>query len=89
MGLVYENAGYINDAHISYFKALKAYKNGLSEVSTPKELIDDTYTSALILGMENRAAEIKKEYPKACKRVITSDYGECIVVDIMVLCPKK
>ncbi|GHT64155.1 hypothetical protein AGMMS50222_00730 [Endomicrobiia bacterium] len=89
MGLVYENAGYTDDARISYFKALKAYKNGLSEVSTPKELIDDAYTSALISGMESRAAEIKKEYPKACKRVIPSNYGECIVVDYNGFVPEK
>ncbi|MDR2437687.1 MAG: hypothetical protein LBD17_06485, partial [Endomicrobium sp.] len=46
-GLIYENAGYINDAYVSYSKALKAYKSTIFDVSVPKGLIDDAYTSAL------------------------------------------
>jgi hypothetical protein len=89
MGLVYENAGCINDAHISYFKALKAYRDGLAQLPAPKELIDEAYTSALVLGMQDRAAQIKKEYPKACKRVIPEAYGECIVIDYNGFVPEK
>jgi hypothetical protein len=89
MGIVYENAGYINDAHISYYRALKAYTNGISGVVLPKDLIDDTYTSALILGMEDRAAEIKKEYQQAHKREIPDSYGECIVICYSGFIPEK
>jgi hypothetical protein len=89
MGLVYENAGYINDAHISYIKALKAYKNGLAQLPTPKELIDGAYTSALVLGMEDRAGDIKKKYPSACRRLIPEACGECIVIDYNGFVPEK
>jgi hypothetical protein len=89
MGIVYENAGYINDAHISYYRALKAYTNGISGVIPSKDLIDDTYTSALLLGMEDRAAEIKKEYPQAHKREIPDSCGECIVICYSGFIPEK
>lgn len=89
MGLVYENSGYLNDAHISYYTALKAYKNGIAEVSVPKELIDDAYTSALALGMSDRALEIKQNYPQAHQREIPNGYGECIVVDYNGFVPEK
>jgi hypothetical protein len=39
--------------------------------------------------MEDRAAEIKEEYPQAQKRVIPSGYGECIVVDYNGFVPEK
>jgi hypothetical protein len=89
MGLIYENAGYINDAHISYVKALKAYKNGPAQLPAPKELIDDAYTSALNLGMEDRATAIKKEYPSACRQLIPEACGECIVIDYNGFVPEK
>ncbi|MDR3256389.1 MAG: hypothetical protein LBT18_01855 [Endomicrobium sp.] len=89
MGLVYENAGYLNDAHISYYKALKAYKNGIVEIVPPKELVNDAYTSALVLGMSDRALEIKRDYPKAQRNIIPEGYGECIVVDYNGFVPKK
>jgi hypothetical protein len=89
MGLVYENGGYLNDAHISYYTALKAYKNGIAEVAVPKDLIDDAYTSALALSMDDRASEIKKNYPNARKREIPDGYGECIVVDYNGFVPEK
>jgi hypothetical protein len=89
MGFVYENAKDINDAHISYYKALKAYKNGIAEIAVPKKLIDDAYTSALLLGMEDRAYEIKKEYPQACKCMIPSGCGECVVINYNGIVPEK
>jgi hypothetical protein len=89
MGLVYENSGCLNDAHISYYTALKAYKNNIAEVPVPKELVDDAYTSALALGMSDRASEIKKNYPQAHQREIPNDYGECIVVDYNGFVPEK
>ncbi|MCA6071785.1 MAG: hypothetical protein LE168_05425 [Endomicrobium sp.] len=89
MGLVYENSGYLNDAHISYCTALKAYKNGIAEIPVPKELVDDAYTSALALGMSERASEIKKNYPQAHQREIPNGYGECIVVDYNGFAPEK
>jgi hypothetical protein len=88
-GLIYENADYLNDAFISYSMALKAYKNGTAKVATPKDLIDDAYTSALLLGMPDKASEIKKNFPQAKKRVIPEKCGECILFDYNGFIPEK
>ncbi|MDR2436595.1 MAG: hypothetical protein LBD17_00755 [Endomicrobium sp.] len=88
-GLVYENAGYLNDAFISYSRALKAYKNGVVKVATPKDLVDDAYTSALFLGMLDKANEIKKNFPQAKKRVIPEKCGECILFGYNGFVPEK
>ncbi len=89
MGIIYENGGYLNDAHISYYMALKAYQNGIANVPVPKDLINDAYTSALKLGMPERADEIKKEFPNARRNDIQAGYGECIIVDYNGFMPKK
>jgi hypothetical protein len=89
MGLVYENADYLNDAHISYYRALQAYKKGVIPLKTPAELIDDAYTSALNLGMSQRANEIKKNYPQAKERIIPDGFGECIIVNYNGFVPEK
>jgi hypothetical protein len=88
-GLIYENAGYLNDAFISYSMALKAYKNGAAKVAIPKDLIDDAYTSALLLGMPDKASEIKKNFPRAKERVIPEKCGECILFDYNGFVPEK
>ncbi|MDR3253568.1 MAG: hypothetical protein LBT07_01210 [Endomicrobium sp.] len=89
MGLVYENADYLNDAHISYYRALQAYKKGVVALKMPSELIDDAYTSAVNLGMIQRANEIKNSHPQAKKRVIPEGFGECIIVDYNGFIPEK
>jgi hypothetical protein len=89
MGLVYENAGYLNDAHISYYRALQAYKNGILTLKIPSDLIDDAYTSALTLGMIQRANEIKNSYPQAKKRIIPDGFGECVIVSYNGFVPEK
>jgi hypothetical protein len=88
-GLIYENAGYLNDAYISYSKALKAYKNGVAGIAIPEDLIDDAYTSALLLGMTDKAGEIKKDFPQAKKRTLPENYGECIVFNYNGFIPQK
>jgi hypothetical protein len=89
MGLLYENAGYLNDAYISYSMALKAYKNGAAEIAVPKDLVDDAYTAALVLGMPDKAGEIKKDFPQAKKRIIPENCGECILFDYNGFVPEK
>lgn len=89
MGLVYEAGGYLNDAHISYYLALNAYKKGLALITVPKDLINDAYTSALNLGMRERADEIKKDYPSANKSIIPEGYGECVFIVYNGYIPKK
>lgn len=81
MGLVYENAGEINDAHISYCLALKAYENSTYSVAVPQDLIDDAYTTALKLGLLDRAKEIKEDHPKAKEKRVPKDCGECIIIN--------
>jgi len=89
MGIVYENAGYINDAYISYIKAIKLYKDGIVPMPVPKDLVDSAYTTALQLGMKDRAADIKSEYPGAQETDIPEGYGECIIIDYHGFMPKK
>ena len=89
MGLVYENAGFLNDAHVSYFMALKAYETGLADVAVPQDLIDDAYTTALLLGMNDRAQDIKKDYPSAKKIMIPRGYGECVIINFNGYIPEK
>ena len=89
MGLVYENGGYLNDANLSYYLALKAYKKGIAGILPPEELINDAYTTALALGMDERAAEIKKSYPAAKITNIPSGCGEVIILDYNGYVPKK
>jgi hypothetical protein len=88
-GLIYEKAGYLNDAYISYSKALKSYKNGITDIAVPEDLIDDAYTSALLLGMHDKASEIKKDFPQARKRTIPENYGECLVFNYNGFIPQK
>jgi hypothetical protein len=89
MGLVYENAGYLNDAHISYYRALQSYKKSIIALKMPSELIDDAYTSAVNLGMNQRANEIKNNYPQAKKCVIPEGFGECIIIGYNGFVPEK
>jgi hypothetical protein len=89
MGLVYENGGYLNDAFISYIAAIKAYSSSPYSVSINQDLIDDAYTSALKLGMNDRASGIKKQYPKAKMRDIPKGYAECILIDYNGSIPQK
>jgi hypothetical protein len=89
MGLIYENAGYLNDAYISYSMALKAYKNSVAEITVPTDLVDDAYTAALVLGMPDKASEIKKDFPQSKKRIIPEDCGECILFDYNGFVPEK
>ncbi|MDR2860252.1 MAG: hypothetical protein LBV66_00270 [Elusimicrobiota bacterium] len=89
MGLVYENADYLNDAYTSYNLALNAYKNGISGVTVPKDLINDAYKSALKLGLKSEAAKIKSQYPTAEDKEIPSNFGEVIVIDYNGLVPEK
>lgn len=89
MGLVYENGGYINDAHVSYYLALKAYKNGISGISPPRDLVNDAYTTALLLEMPDRAARIKEDFPQAEKSLIPKGFGELVIVDYNGAMPRK
>lgn len=89
MGLVYENAGYFNDALISYKLAVKAYDGGIYNVSAPQDLINRLYALYYNLGMMQEAAFLRSKYPSANRVSVKSSCGELIVVNYNGLSPKK
>jgi len=89
MGIVYENAGYSNDALISYKMALKAYGNSnLYVVPVPADLVNNLYTLYCKFGMNQEAADLKNIYSYA-SRTDAPGTGELIVIDYNGLSPKK
>lgn len=63
-GMIYENAGETNDAHVSYLRALDAYGDYLKNyaVPAPRELAEDAARTAEKLGMLSRAQDIRNKY---------------------------
>jgi tetratricopeptide (TPR) repeat protein len=88
MGLIYENAGYINDALISYKLALKAYPNTISKTPAPDDLINSLYNAYLSLSMFDEAKNLKDKYPFVKKNNFANN-GELIVVNYNGISPKK
>jgi hypothetical protein len=88
MGLIYENAGYINDALISYKLALKAYPNTISKTPAPDDLINSLYNAYLSLSMYEEAKNLKDKYPFVKKNNFANK-GELIVVNYNGISPKK
>lgn len=88
MGLIYENAGYMNDALISYKLALKAYPKTISKTPIPKDLINSLYNAYLSLSMLSEAKAFKDEYPFVCKNTLNNK-GELIIINYNGLSPKK
>ena len=90
MGIVYENAGYYNDAVISYKAALKNYnsKDNVYSLSAPQDLINSLYNLYKKLGFSQEATELKQKY-KITKPSNQESYGELIVVNYNGLSPKK
>ncbi|MCL2390968.1 MAG: hypothetical protein FWD54_04885 [Endomicrobia bacterium] len=89
MGLVYENAGQLNDAHVSYFVALRAYRDGIVSIAPPQDLINDAYTTALRLRMSARAAQIKADFPSARDNRIPASQGELVILCYNGFIPRK
>ncbi|MCL2334908.1 MAG: hypothetical protein FWC57_02470 [Endomicrobia bacterium] len=89
MGLVYENAGYVNDAYVSYARAIDLYRTGIVPLAVPQDLIDSAYSAALYLGMNDRAGEIKSRYPSAQRKIMPDGYGELIIINYNGFMPKK
>lgn len=88
MGLIYENAGYKNDALISYKLALKAYPKTISKTPVPKDLINSLYNAYLSLSMTDEAKAVKEEYPFVQKNNLNNK-GELIIINYNGLSPKK
>lgn len=89
MGLVYENAGYFNDALISYKLALKAYDDGIYCVAAPQDLVNRLYSLYYNMSMTQEAASLKSKYPTADRIRVPPASGELIIVDYNGLSPKK
>lgn len=89
MGIIYENAGYLNDAMVSYKIALRAYSDyNLSGVSVPQDLINNLYTLYRYYALSSEADTLKIKYPKTQKTDLV-DNGNLIIINYNGLAPKK
>ena len=89
MGIVYENAGYYNDAIISYKLALKSYKdNNFYNLPIPQDLIYSLYYLYAKLGFSQEATELKKQY-EITEEVKKENYGELIIINYNGISPRK
>ena len=89
MGLVYQNAGFLNDAMVSYKLALLAYANyNICDMKVPEDLVNNLYTIYCHYGLEQDAKSLRKTYPYA-KQLYTNDNGTLFIVNYNGLAPKK
>lgn len=92
MGLIYEDAGYLNDAYISYRKSLEAYNKYHKNYNTPvpKMLVRDAISSAKRLGFKDRVEEIKKNWGgRETQSDIKANSGEVVLVLYKGISPRK
>ena len=89
MGLMYQNAGYFNDAMVSYKLALTAYANyNICEMKIPEDLVNNLYTIYCYYGLDQEAKQLKKTYPYA-KQLHTNDDGTLYIVNYNGIAPKR
>ena len=90
MGIVYENAGYYNDAVISYKLALKSYSSNHNVYSlpAPKDLIYSLYNLYKKLGFSQEANELRKQY-SITEPEKKENSGELIIVNYNGISPRK
>lgn len=87
MGLVYQNAGYYNDAMTSYKLALTAYINyNICNMDIPQDLINNLYTFYCYFGLKDEADNLKKQYSYAQKTNITENL---IIINYNGIAPKR
>lgn len=102
MGIVYENAGYYNDAIISYKSALKNYDTSFYSdtkkekdnvgynLPVPKDLIYSLYKLYVKLGFSQEAENLRQKYAFALsEQYDDKSCGELIIVNYNGLAPKK
>ncbi len=93
MGMLYENQGEINDAFISYRKALETYRDYSANYKTtiPKKLVADCLRTADDLGFREEMEEIQSKFPevsfKSYKKL--GDKGELIFIHYNGIAPHK
>ncbi|MDI6757400.1 MAG: hypothetical protein QME32_05200, partial [Endomicrobiia bacterium] len=89
-GMIQEDAGEINAAHVSYLRALDAYGDYLKNYGTPPPagLAASAARTALALGMRDRAREIAARYSLGAL-VAPSGSGEIVAIIYAGLSPVK
>ncbi len=90
MGMLQENMGELNDAYISYYQALKAYKDGFKyfNCAPPTELVADALRLAAKLGMNDDIADIKKNFT-VFPYTIPAGSGELVLLSYTGYSPEK
>ncbi len=90
MGMIYENQGQLNDAFISYRKALDAYDVYRTDYGTPmpQALIGDALRTARDLRFGDRVREILQRWGGVMPDR-QPDYGEVVVLHYNGLAPHK
>lgn len=91
MGMIYESAGELNDAFISYRNALYAYRHYASAYNTPipPHLKGDVVRVAKALGFYDEIEELKKDFGEMKEREIPRGYGEVVFIHMNGLAPRK
>lgn len=103
MGMVYENAGYYNDAIISYKLALKNYDKSLYpnitdkrqkgnvgyNLPVPKDLIYSLYNLYVKFGFSQEAENLKTTFSFSVSENNNDNCGELIIINYNGLSPKK
>lgn len=93
MGMIYENEGEINDAFISYRKALYAYKYyaDVYKIPIPTQLFQDCERTARYLGFNDLLEEIKKDFPGQFPSFTDDNTGngEVVLIHMNGLAPYK
>ena len=82
MGMLYENEGEINDAYISYYKALQSYDEDARYygVPVPKELLEDVWRTGQKLGFRDDLREIERKWGRLAPAARNPDDGEIVVI---------
>jgi uncharacterized protein len=95
MGLLYENEGDINDAFISYRKALYTYRDQQKSmgVEIPQELFNSAMDTAARIQFNSEMEELRKDFPKQTasynQAKIARTDGEIVVIHYNGLVPHK
>lgn len=94
MALLYEDQGDVNDAHVSYYKALEAYDRYAKDygLGAPPDLVRDALRTAQTLGFSSEREEIEKRWGGPAVKTPPpwpKGSGEVVVLHYQGLPPRK
>lgn len=91
MGLIYEDQGELNDAYVSFAKALRAYEGYAADygVTAPPALVQDALRTASRLGFDDKVAEIRKKWGGDVPAPRPKGAGEVVLLHYQGLPPRK